>query len=69
MTDTLLERSLEDVIIGDRRVSHVSIGREMLACTKSVHPGVRSLWEFHQAGDPRAGLACIHPDDDFRLGA
>ena len=21
-------------------------------CTKSVHPGVKSLWEFHQAGDP-----------------
>jgi ADP-ribosylglycohydrolase len=24
----------------------------MLPCVKSVHPGVKSLWEFHQAGDP-----------------
>jgi len=24
----------------------------MLGCRKSVHPGVKSLWEFHQAGDP-----------------
>jgi ADP-ribosylglycohydrolase len=24
----------------------------MLTCIKSVHPGVKSLWEFHQAGDP-----------------
>ena len=23
-----------------------------LTCVKSVHPGVRSLWEFHQAADP-----------------
>src|SRR5213078_3243649 len=39
-------------IITDRQVSHVSVGREMLRCTKSVHPGVKSLWEFHQAADP-----------------
>ena len=25
-------------IIKDRRVSHASVGREMLRCTKSVHP-------------------------------
>ena len=24
----------------------------MLGCVKSVHPGVKSLWEFHQAADP-----------------
>jgi ADP-ribosylglycohydrolase len=30
----------------------VSIGREMLGCRKCVHPGVKSLWEFHLAGDP-----------------
>ena len=39
-------------IIADGTVSHSSIGREMLACTKCVHPGVQSLWEFHQARDP-----------------
>ena len=37
-----------------RTVSHESVGREMLGCSKCVHPGVRSLWEFHQASDPRA---------------
>jgi len=46
-------------IIADRAVSHVSIGREMLRCVKCVHPGVRSLWEFHQAGDP-ARIATEH---------
>src|SRR6266404_2289372 len=33
-------------------VHHASVGLELLKCTKSVHPGVTSLWEFHQAGDP-----------------
>ena len=39
-------------LIAERSVSHVNIGREMLGCVKSVHPGVKSLWEFHQAGRP-----------------
>ena len=39
-------------ILRDGNVHHTSIGRELLTCTKSVHPGVKSLWEFHQAGDP-----------------
>lgn len=38
-------------IINDGEVRHASVGRELLTCTKSVHPGVKSLWEFHQAGD------------------
>jgi ADP-ribosylglycohydrolase len=38
-------------ILSDGRVQHASVGRELLKCTKSVHPGVKSLWEFHQAGD------------------
>ncbi len=46
-------------IVRDGCVSHVSVGREMLGCTKCVHPGVRSLWEFHQAGDP-ARTATVH---------
>jgi ADP-ribosylglycohydrolase len=50
--DTERTIAVARAIIADRDVSHVSIGREMLGCTKSVHPGVRSLWEFHQAGDP-----------------
>src|SRR5437867_3498069 len=39
-------------ILQDGDVRHASVGRELLKCIKSVHPGVTSLWEFHQAGDP-----------------
>ena len=57
--DTEQTLAVARAIIGDRSVSHVSIGREMLECTKSAHPGVRSLWEFHEAGDP-ARIATTH---------
>jgi ADP-ribosylglycohydrolase len=50
--DTERTIAVARAIIRDRRVSHESIGREMLGCRKCVHPGVRSLWEFHQANDP-----------------
>jgi ADP-ribosylglycohydrolase len=50
--DTERTMAVARAIIADRGVSHVSVGREMLRCVKSVHSGVRSLWEFHQAGDP-----------------
>ena len=50
--DTERTVAVARAIIAERNVSHATIGREMLGCTKSVHPGVRSLWEFHQAGDP-----------------
>ena len=49
--DTERTIAVARAILHDRAVSHASVGREMLACTKCVHPGVRSLWEFHQAGD------------------
>jgi ADP-ribosylglycohydrolase len=39
-------------ILRDGNVRHASVGRQLLECKKSVHPGVKSLWEFHQAGDP-----------------
>ena len=39
-------------ILQQGNVNHASVGLELLKCTKSVHPGVESLWEFHQAGDP-----------------
>lgn len=39
-------------ILLDGDVRHVSVGRELLKNTRSVHPGVKSLWEFHQAADP-----------------
>jgi ADP-ribosylglycohydrolase len=38
-------------ILQDGDANHTSIGRQLLGCRKSVHPGVASLWEFHQAGD------------------
>ena len=50
--DTERTVAVARAIIAERNVSHETIGREMLRCTKSVHPGVKSLWEFHQAGDP-----------------
>lgn len=50
--DTERTIAVARALIADRAVSHVSIGREMLRCTKCVHPGVKSLWEFHQAADP-----------------
>ncbi len=50
--DTERTIAVARAILADGHVSHVSVGREMLGCTKSVHPGVRSLWEFHQAADP-----------------
>jgi ADP-ribosylglycohydrolase len=80
--DTERTIAVARAIIADRNVSHVSIGREMLGCSKSVHPGVRSLWEFHQAGDPahiaRAHDGCgaairvapvgiLHPSDSWDL--
>ena len=57
--DTERTVAVARAIICDRDVSHVSIGREMLGCVKCVHPGVRSLWEFHQAADP-ARIATMH---------
>ena len=57
--DTERTLAVARAVISDRTVSHVSIGREMLGCTKCVHPGLKSLWEFHQAGDP-ARIATVH---------
>ena len=47
------------IIADGGSVAHTRVGREMLQCTKCVHPGVKSLWEFHQAGDP-ARVATNH---------
>jgi ADP-ribosylglycohydrolase len=57
--DTERTIAVARAIIRERRVAHESIGREMLSCRKCVHPGVKSLWEFHQAGDP-ARIATMH---------
>ena len=57
--DTERTIAVARALIRDRGASHVSIGREMLGCVKCVHPGVKSLWEFHQASDP-ARIATMH---------
>jgi ADP-ribosylglycohydrolase len=50
--DTERTIAVARAIIMEGSISHASVGREMLRCTKCVHPGVKSLWEFHQAADP-----------------
>ena len=50
--DTERTVAVARAVITDRTISHVGVGREMLRCRKCVHPGVKSLWEFHQAADP-----------------
>src|SRR4029453_16701254 len=50
--DTERTLAVARAVLADGEVRHESVGRELLTCTKSVHPGVQSLWEFHQAGDP-----------------
>lgn len=57
--DTERTLAVARAIIIEGHVSHVSIGRQMLGCTKSVHPGVESLWDFHRAADP-ARIASAH---------
>jgi ADP-ribosylglycohydrolase len=49
--DTERTVAVARAILADGAVRHESVGRELLTCTRSVHPGVRSLWEFQQAGD------------------
>jgi ADP-ribosylglycohydrolase len=56
--DTERTVAVARAIIDTRAVSHVSIGREMLRCTKCVHAGIASLWEFHQAGNPERIADC-----------
>jgi ADP-ribosylglycohydrolase len=58
--DTERTLAVARAIIRDRRVSHVGVGQELLSCTKCVHPGVRSLWEFHRAGDPHRTAVLHH---------
>src|SRR5207253_432493 len=55
--DTERTIAVARAIIAARDVSHLSVGRELLRCTKCVHPGVHSLWEFHQAADPARVVA------------
>ena len=50
--DTENTLAVARAILRDGDVRHSSVGRELLTSRKCLHPGLRSLWEFHQAGDP-----------------
>jgi ADP-ribosylglycohydrolase len=50
--DTERTIAVARAVLQDGAVRHASVGRELLQCRKCVHPGLQSLWEFHQAGDP-----------------
>jgi ADP-ribosylglycohydrolase len=50
--DTEATLAVARALLRDGAVHHASVGRELLTCRKCVHPGVASLWEFHQAADP-----------------
>jgi ADP-ribosylglycohydrolase len=50
--DTERTIAVARAILQDGDVRHASVGRELLKCRKCVHPGIKSLWEFHQADDP-----------------
>lgn len=56
--DTERTIAVAQAIIETASVSHESVGRHLLKCTKCVHPGIRSLWEFHQAADPARVATC-----------
>ena len=49
--DTEQTMAVARAILREGSVSHEAIGRELLRCKKSVHPGV-SMWTFLQIGDP-----------------
>jgi ADP-ribosylglycohydrolase len=57
--DTEQTLAVARALLTTRRVEHTSIGRELLKCSKSVHPGV-SMWRFVQTGD----ASHIAPDGD-----
>jgi ADP-ribosylglycohydrolase len=49
--DTEQTLAVARALLTEGTVSHTAIGRELLQCKKSVHPGV-SLWSFLQIRDP-----------------
>jgi ADP-ribosylglycohydrolase len=49
--DTEQTIAVARAILREGDASHEAIGKELLQCKKSVHPGV-SMWSFLQLGDP-----------------
>jgi len=50
--DTEQTIAVARAVLSQHSVSHRAVGKELLKCTKSVHSGVKSMWTFHQLGDP-----------------
>jgi len=51
--DTEQTLAVARALLGSQQgVSRTAIGKELLKCKKSLHPGVKSMWAFHQLGDP-----------------
>ena len=49
--DTEQTLAVTRALLNEPAVNHQAIGRELLKCRKSTHPGV-SLWAFLEIGDP-----------------
>ncbi len=49
--DTEQTIAVARALLREGDVSHEAIGKELLQCKKSLHPGV-SIWTFFQIGDP-----------------
>lgn len=49
--DTEQTLAVARAILRDGEARHSDVGRELLSCKKSLHPGV-SMWAFVEAGDP-----------------
>ena len=49
--DTEQTIAVARALLREGDVSHEAIGKELLQCKKSLHPGV-SMWAFSQIGDP-----------------
>lgn len=58
--DTEQTIAVARALLSTQGVSHTVVGRELLNCRKSVHPGVKSMWNFQRLGDPNR----IAPDGD-----
>jgi len=50
--DTEQTMAVGRAVLSEQGVSHTAVGKELLKCRKSIHPDVKSMWTFHQLGDP-----------------
>ena len=48
--DTEQTIAVARALLNARGVSHTAVGKELLKCNKSLHPGV-AMWAFHETGD------------------